>query len=167
MPYLLLALGLILGGFALYKFFLKATPAQIKTFLLAATALVLLIALFFMAVTGRLAPAIGLFVALLPLVREVWKSSKSGASEGDASQTEGADMGGKSHHSSSISLEEARDILGVQQNAGRQEIMRAYKDLMKRVHPDTQGSAGLARKLNEAKDLLLSQTDNSDTKGKD
>jgi hypothetical protein len=50
---------------------------------------------------------------------------------------------------------EARSILGVGPAAGRDEIEQAYRRLMRRVHPDVGGAAGLAAHLNAARDLLL------------
>jgi hypothetical protein len=50
---------------------------------------------------------------------------------------------------------EARAILGVGPEAGREEIQAAYKRLMVRVHPDNGGAPGLAVKLNAARDRLL------------
>jgi hypothetical protein len=56
---------------------------------------------------------------------------------------------------SSMSVEQARSILGVGPTADRAEIQQAYRRLMRRVHPDVGGAAGLAAQLNAARDLLL------------
>jgi hypothetical protein len=54
-----------------------------------------------------------------------------------------------------MSLREAREILGVGEDAGRAEIDAAYRKLMRRAHPDHGGSTGLASQLNAARDRLL------------
>lgn len=55
----------------------------------------------------------------------------------------------------SMSIAEARATLGVEPGASRDDIQRAYRDMMKKVHPDTGGSGALARRVQMARDLLL------------
>lgn len=62
---------------------------------------------------------------------------------------------GTSPRSSDMTEEEALSLLGLPADATEEDIHCAYKRLMKHVHPDRGGSAYLAAKVNEAKDLLL------------
>ena len=57
----------------------------------------------------------------------------------------------------SMSLAEARRILGVEAGATRAEIQAAYTRLMRSVHPDKGGTVGLAAQLNAARERLLSK----------
>ena len=50
---------------------------------------------------------------------------------------------------------EAYQILGLNPEASREEIQASYRRLMQRVHPDRGGSAYLAARLNQARDVLL------------
>ena len=54
-----------------------------------------------------------------------------------------------------MTIAEARDILGVAPGATRLEIEAAFRRLMQRAHPDHGGSAGLAARINAARDRLL------------
>ncbi|KMO30891.1 DnaJ domain-containing protein [Methylobacterium aquaticum] len=53
--------------------------------------------------------------------------------------------------------EEAYQILGLQRGAPLEEVRRAHRTLMKRLHPDQGGSDYLAARVNAAKDFLLNR----------
>ena len=143
MPYIILVIGLLIGGFALYRLFLNANVQQIKDLFLVAVITAICIALFYLAVTGRLPAALALIVALYPPTVALWKMKKENKT-GENNPT-----------SEPMTCAEALDILGLKEGASTEDIQAAYKKLMQKIHPDNEGSDWMAAKLNNARDLLL------------
>jgi len=56
---------------------------------------------------------------------------------------------------STMSVQQARDILGVLDSATKKDIIKAHKRLMQKMHPDRGGSDYLAQQINKARDTLL------------
>ncbi len=75
-----------------------------------------------------------------------------GAGEGDAHARGGRD---RARHSGAMTEDEAYEVLGLQKGAARDEITRAHRTLMKKLHPDQGGPTALAARVNEAKEILM------------
>jgi hypothetical protein len=73
-----------------------------------------------------------------------WRETAEG--QGDARR---ASAGGV------MTEKEAYETLGLAPGANAQEITRAHRALMKKLHPDHGGATSLAARVNEAKDVLL------------
>jgi len=52
---------------------------------------------------------------------------------------------------------EAYEVLGLAPGASAEDIRRAHRTLMKRLHPDQGGTTWLAARVNQAKDILLAR----------
>jgi DnaJ-domain-containing protein 1 len=61
--------------------------------------------------------------------------------------------------SGAMTKEEAYQVLGLETGASAAQVRKAHRSLMQRLHPDVGGSSFLAARINEAKDILLSDHD--------
>ena len=75
--------------------------------------------------------------------------TEGGESRSKEERTRAASSGGP------MTREEALEILELEGNASTSDIKSAHRRLMKKFHPDHNGSDYMAAKLNEAKDVLL------------
>jgi hypothetical protein len=158
MPYILLAIGILLGVFGLYRFFMVASNKQIKALYATIFALSMGGALFYLAITGKLAAAIGLVAVLIPLLISKSRPQKN---KNEPEREDRADEdtpwweNTTPSNTQDITEAEALEILGLNSGAKNEEIQDAYKKLIKKVHPDQEGSAWMATKLNQARAKLL------------
>jgi hypothetical protein len=75
-----------------------------------------------------------------------WRAERDG--HGDT-RTEPARSSGE------LTEDEAYEVLGLQRNASRQDVVRSHRAVMKRWHPDQGGTSDLAARANAAKEVLL------------
>lgn len=94
-----------------------------------------------------------------------WRDDMARAAGGES---QGADTSGSGRQQSgsggrtssaggSMSEDDAFEVLGLDRNATREDIIRAHRELITKVHPDRGGSSYLAAQINRAKEVLLSR----------
>ncbi len=85
-----------------------------------------------------------------------WRDVAGGeAASGGRDSNAGSGGGASPWTQTGMSEAEAREVLGVSEKASESDIEAAYRNEMKRAHPDQGGSDWMAAKVNQAKDTLL------------
>ena len=85
---------------------------------------------------------LGVLIPLLPTLKNFFKKA-------------GVDHNHNSSSLSSMTIQQAREILEVSIDATADDIQAAHRRLIQKIHPDQGGSDYLAAQVNRAKDLLL------------
>jgi hypothetical protein len=71
-------------------------------------------------------------------------------------KADGGNRQGVAPSSGAMTKQEAYKVLGLEAGATAADIRKAHRRLMQRLHPDLGGTSFLAARINEAKDVLLS-----------
>lgn len=159
---LIALLAVIVIGLLLWRKIATAPKDKRKKLIFMSTAGVIVGALVLLAATGRMhwlyavggtiaafTPRIINALRYLPLLNRFRQQYTQQKSQQSGQQSAGRANPGK------MTEAQAREILGVKSGASKEEIIRAHKRMMQKVHPDRGGSDYLAAQLNQAKDTLL------------
>ncbi|MBT3438031.1 MAG: DnaJ domain-containing protein [Oceanospirillaceae bacterium] len=144
-------LGIVIVAL-LIRLLLNKAPSNGKPFLLRAAVVVIVLVAVGLALRGLWPVAMSLFGGLMVYGKPVlkafgfWQTIKrfqQPKSESTPPTT------------STMDAQQARQILGVDEDASNEEITDAHKRMMAKNHPDKGGSTYLASQINQAKDVLF------------
>lgn len=149
-------LWLILGGACLFivlgglRAFERASVTSIKSLfawilVLGGSTLALMLVL-----SGRGGLAIGALTMFGPLLWQKWRESRARSSSHPAGPRPRPRAA-----ASSMTRDEAYQVLGLAPGASVAQIREAHRRLMRAAHPDSGGSDWLASRINQARDMLL------------
>jgi hypothetical protein len=139
-----LCLLLLLGA---AEGFSRARVATIKSMIAWTAALGGLAMGTLLLLTGRGAGALGALVLFGPLAWSWWQEDKHGKRPKPARP--------RAPSEGRMTRDEAWAVLGLAPGASEADIRSAYLRLMQATHPDKGGSAWLAARINQARDVLL------------
>ena len=71
----------------------------------------------------------------------------------------------KNDYNQKMSLRESYELLGVDENAPLEVIIKSHKELIRKLHPDKGGSSYLSARVNEARDIILADKEKREKNG--
>ena len=153
-PRIFLALVALIGLMWYLSWYRKSSPEKRNKSLITLMLYGVGAALLILVVTGKIPWLFAIVSAAVPWINRVltmhaiWQRFSGHRQSGPRSSRQ-------SPGTASMSVEEALEVLGLQPGASKEEIVTAHKRLMQKIHPDKGGSGYLARRINQAKDVLL------------
>jgi hypothetical protein len=144
---IILLLGVVISYFALSSY-LNTQPKNFNNIFRKVLAVVLGVAAFFILIKGNIAVAgVLATAAVLSWQGALWTYLSS--------KVAGPQVANKEEQS--MTKKEALEILELTGSPSKEDIKAAHHRLMMKIHPDQGGSGYFAAKLNQAKDILLSE----------
>lgn len=137
---------------------LKSAPTNGKPFLLRVVVILVLLVAAAMAMRGLWPVAMSLLGGLMVYGRPVlqafglWRQLQS--------MQQKQQQSAPSTNNDTMDVATARQILELEENPSKEDILAAHKRMMAKNHPDKGGSTYLASQINQAKDLLLAALEN-------
>jgi hypothetical protein len=163
MARIIILLAVIAIGLLLWYKISNAPADKRKNLIFWSTAGVIIGTLVVLAITGRMhwlyalggtiaafTPRVISALKYLPLInrfRQQYTQQKT--------QQSGNQQSASRANPGKMTVAQAREVLGVKADASKEEIIKAHKRMMQKVHPDRGGSDFLAAQINQAKDTLL------------
>ena len=152
-------LGLLIILLSYWRYLHKRQDPKSYRYSIYLALLITLVALVYLALSGRLLWIVGVFAAWLPWVRHAiafkafMKRAKAYRDKFSNSQDQANPQSSKGQ----LTKKEALDILGLGDDANKDDVLQAHGRLIKRLHPDVEGSDYLASLVNQARDVLIKQ----------